>query len=268
MITPQLIDYIHQALATGASREKIKNLLLSNGWSGKEVGEAFAVALPKPSVTKTPPPASRTVRKVLTSFAFIITSAVYAIWLYLSNQHQSSVVATNATTVPQTTVNIPAQVQIPVDITPSPIVQPLAVTPPPSPPPLPKPKPKPIIPKSIPPPPPVPPPTLPPPLPPPPPPKLAGLYVDGSYTGDAADAYYGMVQVKAIITNGQLADVQFLQHPNDRRTSQQINDQAMPMLTTEAIQSQSANVDIISGATDTSQAFIDSLGSALAQAKN
>ena len=49
---------------------------------------------------------------------------------------------------------------------------------------------------------------------------------------------------------------------------QYINGQAMPMLTSEAVQVQSANVDIVSGATFTSQAFQQSLGSALAQAKN
>jgi uncharacterized protein with FMN-binding domain len=94
-----------------------------------------------------------------------------------------------------------------------------------------------------------------------------GRYKNGEYAGAAADAYYGIIQVKAIISNGQISDVQFLQYPNDRRTSIMINTQAMPMLRSEAIAAQSANVDIISGATDSSQAFVESLGSALAQAK-
>ncbi|HEY4384430.1 MAG TPA: FMN-binding protein [Ktedonobacteraceae bacterium] len=46
-----------------------------------------------------------------------------------------------------------------------------------------------------------------------------------------------------------------------------INNYADPQLTSEAIQAQSANVDIVSGATDSSEAFIQSLNSALAQAK-
>lgn len=91
---------------------------------------------------------------------------------------------------------------------------------------------------------------------------------DGSYTGSVADAFYGNIQVKAIIQNGQVSDVQFLQYPNDRRTSIEINTQAMPILRDEAIAAQSAHVDIVSGATDTSQAFIQSLGSALRQAFN
>src|SRR4051794_155771 len=93
-----------------------------------------------------------------------------------------------------------------------------------------------------------------------------GAYKDGTYTGSQADAHWGTVEVVAVITNGQLSDVQFVQYPNHRDRSKEINYQAMPMLTQEAIQSQQADVDIISGATDTSEAFITSLSSALTQA--
>lgn len=93
-------------------------------------------------------------------------------------------------------------------------------------------------------------------------------YKNGTYTGPQIDAYYGMVQVEAIVQNGKIADVQFLEYPSDRRTSQRINSIAMPYLQQEAVQAQSANVDMISGATLTSQAFIMSLQSALSSAKN
>ena len=83
-----------------------------------------------------------------------------------------------------------------------------------------------------------------------------------------ADAYYGNVQVQAIVQSGKLADVKFLDYPQTHQTSVYINSQAMPYLTQEAIQAQSANVNIVSGATFTSQAFIQSLASALSQAKN
>lgn len=92
-------------------------------------------------------------------------------------------------------------------------------------------------------------------------------YKDGQYTGSVADAFYGNIQVKAIISGGKITDVQFLQYPNDRSNSVRINQQAMPYLTQEAIQTQSADVNIVSGATDSSQAFVQSLSSALAQAK-
>ncbi len=98
-------------------------------------------------------------------------------------------------------------------------------------------------------------------------PKPRGQYTDGTYIGSQADAYYGIVQVQASIRNGKIASVEFLQYPSDRRTSQYINSQAMPILKSEAIQAQSANVDIVSGATDTSMAFRQSLADALTQAK-
>jgi len=96
--------------------------------------------------------------------------------------------------------------------------------------------------------------------------EATGRYKNGDYTGPEVNAVYGWVQVKAVIQDGELADVQFLDFPQDRRTSQRINSRAVPNLQTEAIQAQSADVDIISGATLTSRAFIESLQSALAMA--
>jgi uncharacterized protein with FMN-binding domain len=98
--------------------------------------------------------------------------------------------------------------------------------------------------------------------------SLAGGYKNGTYTGPAVDVFYGLVQVQVDIQNGKIANVKFLQFPNDRRTSQEINSQAMPWLTQEAIQVQSANVNIITGATLTSEGFANSLQAALQSAKN
>ena len=95
----------------------------------------------------------------------------------------------------------------------------------------------------------------------------AGKYKNGTYTGSVADAYYGNVQVQTTIQGGKIVSVTFLQYPNDRSTSVRINTQAMPYLQQEAIQAQSANVNGVSGASDTSQAFIQSLSYALNQAK-
>ena len=99
-------------------------------------------------------------------------------------------------------------------------------------------------------------------------PVPVSMYRNGQYTGDLVDAYYGNVQVKAIISGGRLTDVQFLDYPKDRQQSQQISRYAMPLLTSEAIQAQSAQVDVVSGATSTSGGFQQSLATALAQAKN
>ena len=92
-------------------------------------------------------------------------------------------------------------------------------------------------------------------------------FKDGSYTGSVDDAQWGVVQVKAVIKNGKITDVQFLQYPNDRSRSVYINSIADPQLSSEAIQAQSANVDIVTGATDSSDAFIQSLSDALTQAR-
>ena len=99
-------------------------------------------------------------------------------------------------------------------------------------------------------------------------PSSSGQYKDGTYTGSTADAYYGYIQVQAVIRGGRLTDVKFLQYPSDHSTSVFINTQAMPMLRSEALQAQSANVDIVSGASDSSVAFQKSLSSALAKAQN
>jgi len=93
-------------------------------------------------------------------------------------------------------------------------------------------------------------------------------YKDGTFKGPEVDAYYGLVQVQATIQGGKLANVQFLEYPTDRRTSQEINNIAVPYLQQEAMQVQSAKVDIISGATLTSEAFMMSLQNALDSAKN
>ena len=92
---------------------------------------------------------------------------------------------------------------------------------------------------------------------------VATGYKNGTFDGQPVDAYYGLVQVEVTIQNGSIQNVTFLQYPNDRRTSREINSQVMPWLTQEAIQAQSANVDIISGATLTSEGFQMSLQSAL-----
>jgi uncharacterized protein with FMN-binding domain len=82
------------------------------------------------------------------------------------------------------------------------------------------------------------------------------------------NVYYGNVQTRAVISGGKLASINILNYPHDRSTSARINSAALPKLVQEAIASQNAQVDIVSGATETSQGFRQSLASALAKAKN
>ena len=97
-------------------------------------------------------------------------------------------------------------------------------------------------------------------------PAKTGQFRDGTYTGDLTDAFYGPMQVELIVSGGKISDIKFLQYPNDRPTSIAINNQSNTILRQEAIESQSANVDIVSGATQSSEAFIQSLKSALNKA--
>lgn len=94
----------------------------------------------------------------------------------------------------------------------------------------------------------------------------SGKLKDGSYTGNTVDVGYGPVQVQAVISGGKLTGVNFLQMPSDRGQSMQIASEAEPLLLREALSAQSANVDTVSGATQDSQGFAQSLQSALSQA--
>ncbi len=94
------------------------------------------------------------------------------------------------------------------------------------------------------------------------------LYKNGTYTGVTANAFYGPMQVAAVIRGGQLASVKVLQYPQSHSYSQMVNGEALPYLKSEAVQAQNANINIVSGATASSQAFMQSLSSALSQATN
>jgi uncharacterized protein with FMN-binding domain len=56
-------------------------------------------------------------------------------------------------------------------------------------------------------------------------------------------------------------------YPNHTDRSVFINSQALPILKSEALQAQSANINLVSGASDSSQAFAESLQSAILKAK-
>jgi uncharacterized protein with FMN-binding domain len=89
---------------------------------------------------------------------------------------------------------------------------------------------------------------------------------DGSFVGPSCDAYYGMVQVQANVQGGRLVSVDTLDSPNHRSTSRAINRQALPMLQKEVIRAQGTKVNIISGATLTSRAYLCSLSGAIKKA--
>ena len=91
---------------------------------------------------------------------------------------------------------------------------------------------------------------------------------DGTYTGDSVDVghNYGNVQVEITVQGGRIVDVTALEVPQNDGRSAQISSVAIPYLVDQALQSQSADVAGVSGATYTSVGFASSLKSALVQA--
>jgi uncharacterized protein with FMN-binding domain len=82
-------------------------------------------------------------------------------------------------------------------------------------------------------------------------------------TGDVVPNQYGNVQVALVFQGTQIVDVKALQMPFDRARSQDISTQAAPLLHDEVIQAQSANIDTLGGATFTSEAYAQSVQSAI-----
>ena len=93
-----------------------------------------------------------------------------------------------------------------------------------------------------------------------------GRYKDGTYTGQDYQTQFGDTQVKVVISGGKITDVQAIQLPYDRQRSYEISQYAAPQLHDEVLAAQSANIDYLSGATFTSDAYAQSVQSALDQA--
>jgi uncharacterized protein with FMN-binding domain len=97
-------------------------------------------------------------------------------------------------------------------------------------------------------------------------PTPAGPAPAGTRTVDGAvvSTRYGDIEVAATLSNGRITDVQPLVLPSDRPRSAEISRQAAPLLRQESLQAQSGKIDILSGATYTSEAWAQSLSAALA----
>lgn len=89
---------------------------------------------------------------------------------------------------------------------------------------------------------------------------------DQTVTGATAQTRWGPVQVQITVKDGKIVDAVGLQYPNGDRRSQWISDQAIPWLVEETLSEQSANVQIIGGATYTSNGWRQSLASAMQKA--
>lgn len=82
-------------------------------------------------------------------------------------------------------------------------------------------------------------------------------------TGTAEDTRYGPVQVQITVAGKKITAVTAVQLPQDDGRSIQISQVAGPELASEAMTTQSAKIDTISGATYTSEGYAASLQSAI-----
>ena len=85
-------------------------------------------------------------------------------------------------------------------------------------------------------------------------------------TGSVASTRWGPVQVSITVTDGRITAVDVPQYPTGNGKDRQINASALPILTKETLSAQSADIDMVSGATVTSEGYVQSLQSALDQA--
>lgn len=84
-------------------------------------------------------------------------------------------------------------------------------------------------------------------------------------TGSAVDTRYGPVQVKVTFSGTTITAVDTVQYPSESGRDVEINSQALPILQQETLSKQSAQIDTVSGATYTSEGYIQSLQSAIDQ---
>ena len=100
------------------------------------------------------------------------------------------------------------------------------------------------------------------------PPPVATSVKARTVDGPVIGTPYGDVQVRVVLRASRIVDVQPLTLPSDRSRSRRISEQAAPLLRTEALQAQSANIDLLSGASYTSEGYAESLQGALDAARS
>ena len=85
-------------------------------------------------------------------------------------------------------------------------------------------------------------------------------------TGDVAQTRWGPVQVQLDVSGSTITNVTILQYPDSNGQDIQIANYSLPQLIQETLDQQSASISMVSGATYTSQGYLQSLQSALDQA--
>lgn len=85
-------------------------------------------------------------------------------------------------------------------------------------------------------------------------------------TGPVAQTRWGPVQVQLTVADGKITAVNVVQYPHNNSRDRQINAYALPILVQDTLSAQNDNIDMISGATVTSDGYVRSLQGALNQA--
>jgi uncharacterized protein with FMN-binding domain len=88
----------------------------------------------------------------------------------------------------------------------------------------------------------------------------------GTYVGDPVSSQFSTIQVEVVVSGGKISDIKLLEDTDEDEHSAQVDGYAVPILRSEALSAQSANVDMVSGATFTSQSYTQSLQSAIDRA--
>ncbi|WP_020520869.1 FMN-binding protein [Catelliglobosispora koreensis] len=86
---------------------------------------------------------------------------------------------------------------------------------------------------------------------------------NGTFDGTLVQTTQGPVQVRITVANGRIVDVNAIVFPNDSVRHQQVSSYALPSLREAVLNAQSAEIDTVSGATDTSFGYLESLQAAI-----
>lgn len=87
-----------------------------------------------------------------------------------------------------------------------------------------------------------------------------------TYIGEAIPVAFGTLQVEIEVVDGAITRATAIDYPYTDPRDIQLNGEAIPALEASTLEAQSADIDLVTGATFTSQGYIDSLQSALDEA--
>jgi uncharacterized protein with FMN-binding domain len=88
-----------------------------------------------------------------------------------------------------------------------------------------------------------------------------------TFKGPTEDTRHGPIQVSIGVASKKIVKVSASIAPPDDGRSPFLQQRAMPILKQETLKAQSADIDTMSGATESSEAYIQSLGAAISTAR-